>query len=314
MQKMSQLATQRPPGGASRMPPRQQAAAALRSLHWQIDLPTYRNLILRSQHEIVQGETYEVCLTNQLVGEGRIDALAVYCALRERNPAPYAAYLRCGDVAVLCASPELFLRIGTDRSVESKPIKGTAARGATPQEDAQIAAELMDDEKTRAENLMIVDLLRNDLNRVCEVDSVHVPGLFQIETYATVHQLVSTIRGRLREGLNAVDCVRAAFPGGSMTGAPKIRTMQLLDELEVSARGVYSGSIGYLSLSGAAQLNIVIRTIVCAGERVSIGAGGAIIALSDPDAEVEEVVLKSRAPWQVLRECGAALPDLDDVR
>ena len=313
MQAMSQLATQRPPGGAGAAPTRQQAAAALRSLQWQIDLPAYRSLILRSQHEIVQGETYEVCLTNQLVGEGRIDALAVYGALRERNPAPYAAYLRCGDVAVLCASPELFLRIGTDRTVESKPIKGTAARGATPQEDAQIAADLMADEKTRAENLMIVDLLRNDLNRVCEVDSVHVPGLFKIETYATVHQLVSTIRGRLREGMNAVDCVRAAFPGGSMTGAPKIRTMQLLDELEVSARGVYSGSIGYLSFGGAAQLNIVIRTIVCAGDRVSIGAGGAIIALSDPDAEVEEVVLKSRAPWQVLRECGAALPDLDDA-
>lgn len=314
MQAMAQLATQRPPDAASRMPARRHAAAALRSLQWQIDLPAYRSLILRSQHEIVQGETYEVCLTNQLVGEGRIDALGVYCALRERNPAPYAAFLRCGDVAVLCASPELFLRIATDRTVESKPIKGTARRGATPQEDAQIAAALMDDEKTRAENLMIVDLLRNDLNRVCEVDSVHVPGLFRIETYATVHQLVSTIRGRLREGMSAVDCVRAAFPGGSMTGAPKIRTMQLLDELEVSARGVYSGSIGYLSFSGAAELNIVIRTIVCAGERVSIGAGGAIIALSDPDAEVEEVVLKSRALWQVLRECGAALPDPDGPR
>ncbi|MGK6310787.1 aminodeoxychorismate synthase component I [Variovorax sp. DT-64] len=314
MQAMALLATQRPPGGPSPVPARQHAAAALRSLQWQIDLPAYRSLILRSQHEIVQGETYEVCLTNQLVGQARIDALAVYCALRERNPAPYAAFLRYGDIAVLCASPELFLRIATDRTVESKPIKGTAPRGATPQEDAQIAAALMDDEKTRAENLMIVDLLRNDLNRVCEVDSVHVPGLFRIETYATVHQLVSTIRGRLREGMSAVDCVRAAFPGGSMTGAPKIRTMQLLDELEVSARGVYSGSIGYLSFNGAAQLNIVIRTIVCAGERVSIGAGGAIIALSDPDAEVKEVVLKSRAPWQVLRECGAALPELDGAR
>ncbi|WP_219910102.1 aminodeoxychorismate synthase component I [Variovorax sp. WS11] len=313
MQSMRELATQHPQIDIEPATVRQHAAAPLRSLKWQIDLPTYRALILRSQHEIVQGETYEVCLTNQLVGDGRIDPLPVYCALRERNPAPYAAYLRSGDVAVLCASPELFLRIGTDRMVDSKPIKGTAPRGATPQEDAEIAAALLIDEKTRAENLMIVDLLRNDLNRVCEVDSVHVPVLFQVESYATVHQLVSTIRGRLREGVGAVDCIRAAFPGGSMTGAPKIRTMQLLDELEVSARGVYSGSIGYLSFNGAAQLNIVIRTIVCAGERVSIGAGGAIIALSDPDAEVEEVVLKSRAPWHVLRECGAALSDPDGV-
>ena len=311
MQSMRQLATQQPQIGIDPALVRQHAAAPLRSLQWQIDLQTYRSLILRSQHEILQGETYEVCLTNQLVGDGRIDPLPVYCALRECNPAPYAAYLRSGDVAVLCASPELFLRIGTDRTVASKPIKGTAPRGATPQEDAEIAAALLADEKTRAENLMIVDLLRNDLNRVCEVDSVHVPDLFHVESYATVHQLVSTIRGRLREDMGAVDCVRAAFPGGSMTGAPKIRTMQLLDELEVSARGVYSGSIGYLSLNGAAQLNIVIRTIVCAGGRVSIGAGGAIIALSDPDAEVEEVVLKSRAPWQVLRECGAALTDPD---
>lgn len=309
MRAMRAMLTQPGPAAAdaSRGPDAATAAAGLRQLQWRVALPDYRELILRCQHEILQGETYEVCLTNQLTGEGRIDVLAVYRAFRARNPAPYAAFLRTGGYAVLCASPELFLRIDSDRMVDSKPIKGTAARGATPQEDRAIADALKADEKTRAENLMIVDLLRNDLNRVCDVNSVHVPSLFEIETYATVHQLVSTIRGRLREDLGAVDCVRAVFPGGSMTGAPKVRTMRILDELEGSARGIYSGSIGYLSLNGTAQLNIVIRTIVVANGKLSIGAGGAIVAMSDPDAEVDEIVLKARAPWDALRQCGAPL-------
>lgn len=284
-------------------------AAGLGALTWRTSLAAYRDLIVEAQAQILQGETYEVCLTNQLQAAGWIEPLGVYRLLRRRNPAPYAAYLKLGNEAVLCASPELFLRVGQDRSVESKPIKGTAARGATPEEDQAIAAALAQDEKTRAENLMIVDLLRNDLNRVCDVDSVHVPSLFSVETYTTVHQLVSTIRGRLRADRTAIDCVRAAFPGGSMTGAPKERTMRILETLEEGRRGVYSGSLGYLSFGGAAQLNIVIRTIVSTPTGVSIGTGGAIVSMSDPDAEVQEIVLKTRALADVLATSGAAASD-----
>jgi para-aminobenzoate synthetase len=284
---------------------REDSAPSLAHLDWRIALPRYRELILRCQEEILQGETYEACLTNQLRGTGRIDELTTYCVLRQRNPAPYAAFLRSGRTGVLCASPELFLQLSADRTLESKPIKGTIARGSTPEQDALNAEFLTQDEKTRAENLMIVDLLRNDLTRVCEVGSVHVPLLFHVESFATVHQLVSTIRGRLREDQSIIDCVRATFPGGSMTGAPKVRTMRILDELEGAPRGVYSGSLGFLSLDGRAKLNIVIRTIVSDGEQVSIGSGGAIVAMSDPDAEVEEIVLKARAQADVLRACGA---------
>jgi para-aminobenzoate synthetase len=198
-------------------------------------------------------------------------------------------------VALLSASPERFLSIGVDGVVESKPIKGTRPRGATPAEDEAMRGDLLAQEKDRAENLMIVDLVRNDFNMVCQVGSVHVPRLFDVETYAPVHQLVSTIRGTLRPGQSAVDCVRAAFPGGSMTGAPKIRTMEIIDRLEEGPRGPYSGALGWFSLSGGADLSIVIRTLVVTEGQVTFGVGGAIVALSDPYEEFEETVVKSRA-------------------
>ena len=261
----------------------------------------YLALIERCQEAIRAGETYEVCLTNHVEIAGEIDPWAAYRRLRRVNPAPFAAFLRLPGVSVLSASPERFVRVGADGAVEAKPIKGTAPRGATVEDDLAIRERLRASEKDRAENLMIVDLLRNDLGAVCEVGTVHVPVLFGVESFATVHQLVSTIAGRIGRGASALDVVRAAFPGGSMTGAPKKRTMELVDELEAGPRGVYSGALGWLSLSGAADLSIVIRTIVATERGASFGAGGAIVALSDPHAELREVRLKARALVEALQ-------------
>ncbi|MGE3481535.1 MAG: aminodeoxychorismate synthase component I [Gammaproteobacteria bacterium] len=255
----------------------------------------YLQRIRDCQQEIKHGESYEICLTNMITQHVTIDPMNTYRALRESNPAPYATYLNFPGVAVLSSSPERFLTIGPNGTVESKPIKGTRPRGKTPEEDERIYQDLRENGKDRSENLMIVDLLRNDLGTVSDVGSVYVSNIFSVESYATVHQLVSTVHGRLRRGISSVQCVQAAFPGGSMTGAPKKRSMEIIDRLEGGPRGIYSGSIGFFGLNGSADLSIVIRTIVVTPEDVTVGVGGAIIDLSDPQEELEEMLLKSRA-------------------
>ena len=274
----------------------------------------YRRKILLCQDELAAGESYQICLSSEFTVNCDVEPYDAYRQLRVLNPAPYSAYLRFGRFALLSSSPERFLRVSPNRMISAKPIKGTCPRGGDPEVDSALASWLRTDEKCRSENLMIVDLLRNDIGRVASTASVQVPKLMDVESYATVHQLVSTVTGHLREDRDCLDCLAAAFPGGSMTGAPKLRTMSIIDRLERRARGPYSGAIGFLSYGDCMDLSIVIRTIVMSGSRATVASGGGIVALSDPRSEFDEMVLKAEAPLRALAAASADDPDAWELR
>jgi len=275
------------------------------------DKETYLSDIRRCLDLIQQGETYQVCLTNELHCNSDVDPLTLYRTMRKVNPAPHAAFIKWPEGAVLSASPERFLSIDTNGKVQTKPIKGTIKRDVDPVKDDQLAEQLRTSEKDRAENVMIVDLLRNDLSRSCSPGSVRVPKLWDVESYRTVHQLVSTVTGTLEPSAGSVQLIRNAFPGGSMTGAPKTRTLRFIDELEGRPRGVYSGSLGWLGNDGAVDLSIVIRTIVANKGRLSMGVGGGVVAASTPEGEFDEMLLKAAASIKsvVIALTGGFSPD-----
>ena len=258
----------------------------------------YADAFAAVQEHLHAGNSYEVNLTHRLTRRSDLDPMTAYLRLRELNPAPYSGFLQ-HDVDgarawLLSSSPERYALVTADRHLETKPIKGTTPRGATPAEDDALRERLATDAKTRAENLMIVDLLRNDLSLVCEVGSVEVPALMQVETYASVHQLVSTVRGRLRDDVSTIDALRALFPAGSMTGAPKLRTMEIIEEVEATPRGAYAGAFGWISGDGPADLGVVIRSLVTDGSGTwTLGTGGGITVASDAGEEWAEAGWKA---------------------
>ena len=264
------------------------------------DADSYAKTVVAIQQEIAAGELYQANLTHRLAARFGGDAWRLYQALRERSPAPFAAFLELPELTIVGSSPERFLCLDADGCVETRPIKGTRPRGATTAEDERLCDELRGSEKERAENAMIVDLMRNDLGRVCAPGSVEVPELFAIERYATLFQMVSTVRGRLRPGRDRIDLLRAAFPPGSMTGAPKIAAINLLARLEPVRRGVYAGALGHLDARGGADLCVVIRTLLCRGQQAWLHVGGGIVLDSDPRSEWEETLAKARAPLDAL--------------
>ncbi len=257
---------------------------------------SYRQAVQRAKDYIAAGDIYQVNLSQRFQCQVNASATEVYRALRSANPAPYCAYLDIGDAQILSSSPECFLKL-EDRQVVTRPIKGTRPRAVDP-------SELLAAPKDNAELLMIIDLERNDLGRVCEFGSVHVPELVRVESFATVHHLVATVAGTLRAGVSHVDCVRACFPGGSITGAPKIRAMEIIDELEPRARGIYTGAIGFFDPAGRrSHFNIAIRTAVYQpGGRLTFQAGGGIVADSDPDAEYDETLAKAQGIFNALNQ------------
>lgn len=253
----------------------------------------YLAAVRRVVEYIRAGDCYQVNLSQRLLAPLREPPLELYGRLRAKNPAPYACYFDAGDFQIVSASPEQFLQVSPAGEVVTRPIKGTRPRGKTPAEDAVLVRDLTVSPKDRAENVMIVDLLRNDLGRVCEYGSVRVPKVCEVETYRYVHHLVSEVRGKLRPGMTPFDLLRAAFPGGSVTGAPKVRAMEIIAELEPTARGPYCGSVGFIGFDGAMDTNILIRTFTAGRGWLQFPVGGGIVADSDPEAEYEETLHKA---------------------
>lgn len=272
---------------------------------WRHDDSRYLAMITACQEAIRAGDAYQLCLTNTATARTAADPLAVHLRLRRSSPSHHAGFLRIGGEILVSSSPEQFLLVTADGAVRTKPIKGTRPRGATLADDLRLRADLEASEKERAENVMIVDLMRNDLGRVCVTGTVGVRHLLEVESYAQVHQLVSTVEGRLRPGLSAVDVLAAAFPAGSMTGAPKLSAMRILAGLEGAPRGVYAGCFGVLAADGSADLAMVIRTLRFREGTVTVGAGGGITAMSVPAEELDEVRVKADA---LLRAAGIQPP------
>lgn len=298
------------PPGAVQSPPRAPQSPSVRpSCHYPVhhrpgvfsnfDRASYLETVRRAIEYTHAGDCFQVNVAQRLLAPAPRDAVELYGRLRERNPSPFAGYFDLGDFVLASASPERFLRV-VNGDVETRPIKGTRPRGATPQEDQTQIDELLASAKDRAENVMIVDLLRNDLGRVCRYGSVRVPSVCCVETYEYVHHLVSEVRGRLREGLGPVDLLRAAFPGGSVTGAPKIRAMEIIAELEPTARGPYCGSLGYIGFDGSMDTNILIRTFTIGRGWAQFPVGGGIVADSVPEREYEETWHKAEGLLQAL--------------
>lgn len=264
------------------------------------DYANYLLAVRRAIEYIHAGDCFQVNLAQRLLHAATLEPLELYGWLRERNPAPFAGYFDLGDFVLVSASPERFLCV-SDANVETRPIKGTRPRGDTPEEDRRQRDDLLHSAKDRAENVMIIDLLRNDLGRVCVYGSIRVPAVCRLESYRTVHHLVSEVVGRLRPGLDAIDLLRAAFPGGSVTGAPKVRAMEIIAELEPAARGPYCGSLGYIDFDGNMDTNILIRTFTVGRGWIQFPVGGGIVADSTPQAEYEETLHKAEGMLRALR-------------
>ena len=277
-------------------PPKSSAFPALESNVRRAD---YLAAVRRALDYIAAGDVFQVNLSQRFATRGRPEPLDLYLRLKARSPSPFSCLLAWDDLAVVGASPEWFYQTRGDRLV-TRPIKGTRPRGRSPAEDARLASELHASPKDRAELTMIVDLERNDLGRVCRYGSVRVLDPLTVESFAQVHHLVATVEGRLRPEVGPIDVVRALFPGGSITGAPKVRAMQIIDELEPSRRSLYTGAIGYFSRGGTSGFNIAIRTMLVEGDRVSFQVGGGIVADSVPEAEFEETLHKGRGLRDVL--------------